>query len=295
MMVTSLFLTGCAVAPRNGDIRLELEEMPPSLHEVSSRETGSNNPRFLSCKYRHYEDAYGANHNKLAIASYQYALMASNSYRSNAAFNIPDWTHKSHFRGKQGAHAESGFQADVYEHHSQNSIDKVAIIFRGTDSANDWDANFAVATKSSGRKPAQYHLAMKLYNRVVEQYQAVSAVKSTIKMPKIILVGHSLGGSLAFHVSWNQHNTTLFAFNPSERKWVDGKPPANNQRYILREKGEVLGLTRGIRWFTPKITTCNWQKSTIFLSVAPPDSIVSITWLEDCCCWLPQEVSKWPK
>ena len=71
-------------------------------------------------------------------------------------------------------------------------------------------------------------------------------------MPKIILVGHSLGGSLAFHVSWNQHNTTLFAFNPSERKWVDGKPPANNQRYILREKGEVLGLTRGIRWFHSK-------------------------------------------
>ncbi|MFT4928186.1 MAG: hypothetical protein ACI8WB_004305 [Phenylobacterium sp.] len=249
-MLTAMFLlTGCAVAPNAGDVRLELEQMPPSLHEVSSMETGSDNPKFLSCNYGYYEDAYGAHHNKVAIAGYQYALMASNSYHNNVAFNIPGWTHKSHFRGKQGAHAESGFQADVYEHSSQNSVDKVAIIFRGTDSAKDWDANLAIATKSSGRKPAQYHLAMKLYNGVVEQYQGSDSVKA---MPQIILVGHSLGGSLAFHVSWYQDNAMLFAFNPSERKWVEGEPTFNNQRYVLREKGEVLGLTRGIRWFNPK-------------------------------------------
>ncbi|BFM48916.1 Mbeg1-like protein [Marinomonas sp. THO17] len=246
IFISLIGLVGCA--PLKQEVVLFPDEYAPSTHEVVDFNKPSDRPRFLSCNYEHYADAYSnqvpdnKNHNKAAVAAYKFALMASNSYHDNAFFTIKDWHYVKHYRGKEGSHQEIEFQADIWEYRQQDQVEKIAIVFRGTDGKGDWDANLKLATEHSGRMPAQYQIAKTLYNQLKS--------RDEYKQARVYLVGHSLGGSLAYHVSWYHENVLAFTFNASERKWVSGKA-TKATRYVLRENDEILTRIKFIRYFSP--------------------------------------------
>lgn len=225
----TILLASCAAPPKIGNVGLPRSFTYSSPHEVTinlPEKYGFDSPVFLSCynttNHRHNGDP------TIAKQTYKYALMASNSYHAEATFVIPDWTPTKHYRGDRSGLYEIGFQADQYENPKAKEI---ALVFRGTDNSSiDHKANFAMWWPWSGaRAPAQYQFAKNLATQI---HQANPDYK-------IILVGHSLGGGMAFHASWDIPNSETYGFDPSPRTWVSGDPQPG-KRYVVREHGEIL-------------------------------------------------------
>lgn len=227
-----VILPGCAIPPPKGDTALPREYNYVSEHEVTdnSQRLASDSydsPRFLSCDltFHEYEGDVPT-----AVEAFPFALMASNSYRVEAQFKIPNWSIVKHYRGALSGEYESAFQADLYEKKENGSITAVALVFRGTDSSVDHKANFSLWWPwSNSRAPAQYQIAQNLADAVRKKYPEA----------KLYFVGHSLGGGLAYHASWNQPDSATYVFDPSPRLWVSGEP-AKGRRVIVGEEGEIL-------------------------------------------------------
>lgn len=229
ILCASLLLASCAIPPKLGDVGPVRAFAYKSWHEVTvnlPEKDGYDSPVFLSCynttNHRHEGDV------AMAVLSYKFALMASNSYHSETTFSIPNWTPTKHYRGDRAGNYEVGFQADQYDNETAKEI---ALVFRGTDIGSvDNKANFAMWWPwSDARAPAQYQFAQNI----------AETIRSEKPNYKIILVGHSLGGGLAFHASWNIANSETYAFDPSPRVWASGDPKPGN-RYVVREHGEIL-------------------------------------------------------
>ncbi|SDU68166.1 Mbeg1-like protein, partial [Desulfobacula phenolica] len=232
ILLSLLLLSGCALPTPIGKISSPREYNYVSEHEVtdsSQRKNGESydSPRFLSCdKTMH---PYTGNV-EIAKETFLFALMASNAYRVEAQFDIPGWKLVKHYRGALSGNYESAFQADLYERKQNNVITEVSLVFRGTDSGVDHTANFALWWPwSKSRIPSQYQIAERLAYKIRNLYPNA----------KLYFVGHSLGGGLAYHASWNIDGAITYVFDPSPRLWVDGTP-AKGRRIIVREKGEIL-------------------------------------------------------
>lgn len=226
-------LAGCAL-PLPKTRQLEPREVPHlRTHEVSDnsgRRDGQSvdSPNFLSCTTNH--DYLVADSSQPIIAeAWPFALMASNSYRTNAYFEIPGWTLKHHFRGAFNSGYGIAYQADVYVRGNEIP-NEVAIVFRGTDHSVDWLTNLSLWWPwSDDRAPAQFIQAEATVRKIEDLYRGL----------RINLVGHSLGGGLAFHVGWTRSNARVFAFNTSPRVWASGEP-IQKDRFDIAETGEVL-------------------------------------------------------
>lgn len=229
ILCSTIPLISCSMPRPIGDVGLPRSYSYNSQHEVTvnlPKKDGYDSPLFLSC-YNTTNHRHEGN-SEIAIKTYEYALMASNTYHSEASFLIPDWKPTMHYRGERAGLYEVGFQADQYE----NKIKKeIAIVFRGTDNSSvDNMANFAIWWPwSNDRAPAQYQLAKNLAEKIHKDNPDY----------KLILVGHSLGGGMAFHASWNIPNSETYAFDPSPRTWISGDPKPGI-RYVIREHGEIL-------------------------------------------------------
>ncbi|WP_316923380.1 Mbeg1-like protein [Pseudomonas sp. zfem002] len=117
-----------------------------------------------------------------------------------------------------------GFFASLYK---ENDQENYILAFRGTDSLADF---------KSGNNPIfqrQNGYALAVFDQVRDLYSP----------REITVVGHSLGGGIAIHVSLNRANVKAYSFNGSPVFHSDG-PPFKNERYSIVEYGDPLKLGR---------------------------------------------------
>jgi hypothetical protein len=232
-----LSLGGCAV-PLPKTTKFEPREIPHlEAHEVTDntdwrKGQSEDSPTFLSCTTAH-DYLVSDSAQAVITAAWPFALMASNSYRTNPRFVIPGWSLKHHFRGDLNSGYGVGFQADVYVRSKDGKPPtELAVVFRGTDHSVDWRTNLSLWWPwNDERAPAQFIQAKEVVRQLAE--------KERYRGLPINLVGHSLGGGMAFHVGWTRPNTKVFAFNTSPRVWASGDA-IQIDRFDIAETGEVL-------------------------------------------------------
>ena len=112
----------------------------------------------------------------------------------------------------------SGFEAASFELRDapDGPLRELVVAFTGSNDEADWDStNF-------GNDTRQYALARRYLRQIAArpQYRGV----------RLVATGFSLGGALAVHVTRHRETRALvaetWAFNPSPKTWVDGKPDA---------------------------------------------------------------------
>ena len=173
------------------------------------------------------------NHSTYAqIAEASYDFSAQNKVVGNAIRNDKYTTSK-----------DNGFQGCVYE-----MGDTVIVAYRGSDQGSLRDCQFDWKSNSqmmNGEIPEQYEDAMELYNRVSQDYEGTGK--------KIVVTGHSLGGSLAELVSatsalgdnapqaitFNSYGTMPIVYNANS---IFTTTPNNVNYYI--ETDEHVGAAR---------------------------------------------------
>jgi hypothetical protein len=227
--------SACSIPPKHGYVNEPRLQTHFSQHEVTDQSNRSGNdandsPRFMSCDFTHDYNLSSAAI-KIVPEAWPFALMASNSYHTNAFFEIPGWEAVSHYRGALDSGAGIGFQADTYVRRFKSDVVEVAVVFRGTDGPGDWSTTLSLWWPwSQNRAPPQFQHATWI----------VSQTRSLYPNAKMIFVGHSLGGGLAYHVGWKTPDARVFAFNTSPRIWSAGKPQKKTEFHDIAEKGEIL-------------------------------------------------------
>ena len=163
-----------------------------------------SNLKYASRDVGHYADAYDDTYKQIAINSFMYALMASNSYEEyeggKPKFHTNDWE-----LIEKKTSTWKGMGAHVYRSNLDNK--DIVIAFEGTNplSINDWlFGNLNIFWKG------QYSDAEELIDRIAKQYPDTN----------IITTGHSLGGGLAIHAALYRGNTKAYAFNSSPRIFI---------------------------------------------------------------------------
>ncbi|MBK9218756.1 MAG: DUF2974 domain-containing protein [Uliginosibacterium sp.] len=191
------------------------------------------NERFLSAAQRPFD----AQHLKIAKRGYLYALAAA------LALQKDDPEGRAHYFTPPPRMLEvdrphrdaSGFEAVSFEIHAldgEQSLQEVVVAFTGSNDDADWkDANF-------GSDRRQYRLARK--------YLKTIALRPQYRGVRVVATGFSLGGALAVHVT-KHHETSAFvaetwAFNPSPKTWVSGKP--DRRIWLAAVQDEALHFAR---------------------------------------------------
>ena len=161
---------------------------------------------------------------KIAKENYIYALMSANAYDKGFQIEIPKWT-----RVKRHLRQEHGFSADVYVSDTKKDV---VIAYRGTDDLKDWIFGNA-DTDVNG----QYADADKIFATVSNEFSEAN----------IMVVGHSLGGGLALHVSITHKDVNAVVFNTSPRVFVSKDVQRyKNKIVLIYETGEILTVVREI-------------------------------------------------
>ncbi len=156
----------------------------------------------------------------LASHSWLPAQLAYNVYKDADQFDVSGRYHwVRDFEEKR-----MDFFASLYKENGQQNY---ILAFRGTDSLADF---------RSGNNPVfqrQNGYALAVFDQVRDSYSP----------REITVVGHSLGGGIAIHVSINRANVKAYTFNGSPVFRSDGVP-FENERYSIVEHGEVLKIGR---------------------------------------------------
>ncbi len=160
---------------------------------------------------------------KAAVDTFLYAQLAANSYEPHTAFKLPPEIVLS---ANHYADDSTGFAYSVYK---LTNPERVAIAFRGTDGLRDWLlGNFLGLQNERG---------LEAFKRVRE---------TTSSGIPIVLIGHSLGGAIAQHVSLRVEAVSVYAFNSSTR-FTRGPSPKSNPIWLISEYGEA---NRILDWIT---------------------------------------------
>ncbi len=236
-------------------------------------------------------------HKELAASHYEYAILSNNVYRDlwqskgapnsessqDSGFGIPElWfdTNKwqpvcaekvdnaygknvcrpEKFHRKNLFGIKSGFFAQTFDKKSdyEGQLPDLVLVFSGTDGLDD------VLTGDFGS--IQHTEAEEYAIRELEKYKERHQASS---YPKLIAVGHSLGGALAQHLAYCIDGTYAIGFNSSPLVFstaCQGSIKMSNSDAwknitLLHQKGELLNPLR------------NFFKSIGFLSTQkdPPD------------------------
>lgn len=159
-----------------------------------------------------------------ARAAFLYAQLASNAYEPHDAFVLPNVVKSA----EHYPNDSTGMAYSVYRV-SFNAEDQIVVAFRGTEGLTDWILG-NVLGKQNDR-------GLDAFRRIRSQ---------AAKDVPVVLVGHSLGGAIALHISLREKGVVTYAFNPSTR-FTRGPAPQVNPRTLISEYGEA---NRVLDWLT---------------------------------------------
>lgn len=156
---------------------------------------------------------------ELAKQSWKYGQLSKNVYKDEFQFDI------SHLyvRIEDFQKEEIDFYSTLFRDRTSGEY---VLVFRGTDSPVDWK------TGNNPFKQQQNIYALEVYDEIKKKHG----------MKEIIVVGHSLGGGIAIHISLNRENATAYSFNGSPVFKNHGNE--ENKRFSIVENGEILKLLR---------------------------------------------------
>jgi hypothetical protein len=173
-------------------------------------------------------------HTDDAVRVAPYAIMSNNAYaRGEAAIPLPEgWQEVTELRQEMPA---VGLAFAVFEKHEGSKLVEVVVAFRGTDDKKDWIQNLVPFHR------VQVPPASEAFERILKRYEGQDV--------KVVATGHSLGGSLAFHMSFVYPNVDAVAFNSSPVTKAGLAVQEGNSRTSAWESGEILQPPRNpVNW-----------------------------------------------
>ncbi len=176
-------------------------------------------------------------HTDDAVRLAPYAIMSNNAYaRGEAAIPLPEgWQEIAELRQELPA---VGLAFAVFEKHEGSKLVEVVVAFRGTDDKKDWIQNLVPFHR------VQVPPASEAFERILKRYEGQDV--------KVVATGHSLGGGLAFHMSFVYPNVDAVAFNSSPVTKAGLKLQKGNSRTSVWESGEIVQMIRN---------SVNWSRS----------------------------------
>lgn len=181
------------------------------VHSVSVPQTGTDHPSGWSDQKR-----------AAATETYSYALLANNAYSEGLVGDLPG------FREVGGKDNDSrGFAYKVFERLEGDRAVERIIAFRGTELHDLKDMFWGNLLGAQNRRGL----------RVYDEWSG------TPEGIPVTVVGHSLGGAIATHVSLRRGGVNSYIFNASPRFRRKGPQP-RNRRLSVAEQGELLKAVR---------------------------------------------------
>ena len=174
-----------------------------------------------------------------AVRLAPYAIMSNNAYpRGENSIPLPEgWKEVTELRKELPT---VGLGLAVFEKYESSKLVEIVVAFRGTDEKKDWIQNLVPFFR------IQIPPASDEFERILKLYEGQPI--------RVVATGHSLGGGLAFHMSFVYPNVDAIAFNSSPVTKATLKLQEGNSRTSAWESGEVLQAPRNpvnwmrIRW-----------------------------------------------
>jgi hypothetical protein len=160
-----------------------------------------------------------------ALLGYEYAQMAENTYKPYNTFTLP----KSILNVENVDSDWSGLAYSIFHRKESGELKEVILSFRGTENNwvwfKDWIAGNILGLQN---------------NRGLNVYKELR--KHTPSNTPITVIGHSLGGAIALHISLREDNVKTFVFNTSSR-FTRGEA-LDNERHSYAEYADVNKILR---------------------------------------------------
>ncbi|WP_156035423.1 hypothetical protein [Microbulbifer sp. HZ11] len=165
-----------------------------------------------------------------AILGYEYSQMAENTYKPNNTFALP----ANIVSYKNQDNDKYGLAYSIFHRVDGDATSEVILSFRGTEGVQDWIFGNILAVQN---------------DRGLSVYRELR--KATPHNIPITVIGHSLGGAIALHISLREEGVNTFVFNTSSR-FTRGNA-AHSERHSYSEYAEVNKVLR-ISTIDPKWT-----------------------------------------
>jgi hypothetical protein len=185
------------------------------------------------------------NRSKIQTAAWlaPYAIMSNNAYNREYPIPLPQgWREVANLRhplkeleklgDNPGQSKLVGLALAVFEKTVHGKVEEVVVAFRGTDSFKDSFQNFAPFYRNQV-KPAR-----EKFQEILSHYAGKAA--------KITATGHSLGGGLAFHMSFAFPDIEAISFNASPVTKAGLRVHYDNKKTSVWESGEILQIFRNM-------------------------------------------------
>lgn len=171
-----------------------------------------------------------------AVRYAPYAIFSNNAYlRGEKAIPLPESWVEVKIPDVRTDIPKQGFGLAVFERRIDGELSEVVVAFRGTDSLKDWIHNLVPFFR------IQMPTAEGEFVKVLEYYKGQSI--------KIVATGHSLGGGLAYHMSFIHPSVDAIAFNSSPVTKAGLNPLRTNTQVSVWESGEILQMFRNsVNW-----------------------------------------------
>jgi hypothetical protein len=174
---------------------------------------------------------------KAAVIGYEYSQMAENTYTPHNTFQLPAGI----FNIKNVDNDDYGLAYSIFHRQKDGQVSEVILSLRGTEGIKDWIFGNIFAVQN---------------DRGLDVYKELRN-KTSSSVP-ITVIGHSLGGAIALHISLRESVDT-FVFNTSSR-FTRGNAASSN-RHSYSEYAEVNKILRTVtidpKW-THSIYSCTF-------------------------------------